>query len=619
MNEEPQLSKFEQKLAERRAQKEAEQKAAALPTPEDDLVPEDQYERTDEQKAMDEIVANIGIVEAYTKWIGKSVPKKRDGQVVGVMVSCPNPDHRDNRPSAWLNTEKNVWNCGKCEEGGDVHDFAAIHYGYPRPGYKEGALFHELREKMATDFGYVVTHLPGGVVSVSAPEEESSEAVSEVHERATEAEVIDLYDDGDREIILPSLDWRPVVHPDTFLDAYMKACIQDDVPEEYHLFHGMLALGFAVGRDVRLSDLVPVYSNLFVCTLGRSGAGKSNARYHLDQLLATALPHDWSDPNSKGVRKITSPGSAEVLIHHFQKPITDPSDPKKIIGYAPVRGLIDFNEFSSLVARTNRQGSALAPTLMQFYDMERQIATSSMTHGTKEATEPFASCLTTTQPLSLRKLFNGYDDASGFLNRYLFVPGTTKERVAIGGVRVDIGPAVEPLQNIAGWAGSFLGNEMVEWSPEASKLFTQFFHDQIEPDKNKAGNDLLVRIDLTLKKLVLLFSINQHQKTVHEQAVKDAIYCYDFLKESYQLSAGQIGNTLTNEVSEAVLHQARRAASRGQALSLNEIAKLLKRRKYPNELLLKTVDSLVKLGFLTVQQPKAGSVGRPTVRYKYVD
>jgi hypothetical protein len=620
---EPDLSKFRQKLAERQAREAAERKLALETAPQFDpeVVPDDPYERSDADRQMDEIIASIDIIDAYIRWIGKMRPVVKGSQTESIMISCPIPGHKDSKPSAWINSEKQVWHCGACEQGGDVHDFAAFHFGYPVPGYKEGATFHELRQKMAEDYGFVITRLPGGVTSITPPEEEADEPASpavEVEEQPT-AELIELYDEGDRELFLPSLDWRPIVPPDTFLDAYMKACVQDDVPEEYHLFHGLLAIGFALGRDVRLADLVPVYGNLFICTLGASGSGKSKAGYHLDKLLNTALPHDWTDPSSKGVRKVASPGSAEVLIHHFQKPITDPADPKKIIGYAPVRGLIDFNEFSSLIGRANRQGSVLTPTLMQFYDMQTTVATSSMTHGAKEATEPFASALTTTQPLSLRRLFNMFDEVSGFLNRWVFIPGTPKQRVAIGGVRVDIDPAVEPLQNILGWAASFRSDEFMEWSDPAAKLFTEFFHDQIEPDKANADNAMIVRIDLLMKKMILLFSGNMHQKLVHEQAVRDAIYCYDYLKESYAVPAGQIGNTLTSEVSEAVLFQARKAAQRGHALSLNDIAKLLKRRKYPNELLLKTVDSLVKLGFLTVQQPKAGSVGRPTTRYKYVD
>lgn len=612
----PNLTKFQQKLAERRAKDEAEARANAKPEHEADLVPDEEYTLSDADKEMDRVIESIDILDAYGRWCGKMVPVVKGNQRESIMISCPTPTHKDSDPSAWINLDKQTWFCGGCQIGGDLHDIAAYHFNFPVPGYKDGAQFHELRQKMAEDFGFKIVKLPGGVAQVIAPEPESEEE-SELRDPTV---VVDLYDNSDMDFILPTLDWRPIVPENTFLDAYMKATILDDVPEEYHFFHGLLALGFALGRDVRLHDLVPVFGNLFICTLGRSGAGKSKARYHLDTLLNTALPHDWTDPNSKGVRKISSPGSAEVLIHNFQKPVEDPSNPKKVAYYAPVRGMIDFNELSSLIGRTSRQGSVLTPTLMQFYDMEPNVATSSLTHGAKEAAFPFASALTTTQPKALRTLVSKADDVSGFLNRWLFVPGTEKKKFAIGGVRVDVGPAVKPLQDVLGWAGSFSTDEYVEWTDPAAKLFTEFFHDKIEPDKKKAQSDLITRIDLLMKKMILLFSANQHHRLVSEESVMSAIHCYQYVLESYAIPEGQIGNTLTNEVTEAVLHQVRRITEANhRGATLNEIAKALKHRKYPMDLLLKTTDALVKLDFVKIVASKSGQVGRPTTRYKYVD
>ena len=237
----------------------------------------------------------------------------------------------------------------------------------------------------------------------------------------------------------------------------------------------------------------------------------------------------------------------------------------------------------------------------------------------KIAEQPFASALTTTQPRALRNLFSRADDVSGFLNRWVFIPGVEKQRFAIGGARVDIDPAVPPLEAILGWAGSFKTDEFIEWSPEAANLFTSFFHDRIEPDKKVSPHDLITRIDLLMKKIILLLSANEHLPLVTESVVERAILCYQYFWDAYQIPAGQLGNTLTNEVSEAVLHQCRLADARGQALSVGDIAKRLKRRNYPNKMLLDTVDQLSKLGLLRIEQTRVGSVGRPTTRYRYVD
>lgn len=627
------LSTFERKLAEKRAAKERLERAKQelIQIEHDErLVPQvEDTGRSETDLEMDRIIDRVDIIEGYRIWCGKMVPNPK-GKTESIMISCPIPGHTDKKPSAWINTDKNTWFCGGCQLGGDVYDLAAYRHGYPVPGYKDGANFHDLRREMAKDLGYTFTKLPGDIVVIEGPEDESDGIVTEP-EPGTDDDpladsdggdddaddlssvVVDLYTEDEEEMFFASLPWKDIVPKGTYLDAYMAATTVDDVPEEYHFWNGLLGLGFALGRDVTLSDFIPVYGNLFVCTLGRSGAGKSKARNHLTRLLAEALPHDWSSPVSKGVRKVSSPGSAEVLIHNFQKPVMDPADPKRIAYYAPVRGFIDFNELSSLVGRASRTGNVTVPTMMQFYDMEDTIATSSMSHGAKEAHEPFASALTTTQPKALRGLITKSDDASGFLNRWVFAPGREKQKFAIGGTQVDMTPVVPKLEELVGWASSFKARERMEWDADAAERFTTFFHNRIEHDKKRSDTDLLIRLDLLMKKLILLFSANRLSRKATLQSVEDAISCYDYLISAYAIPESQIGNTIQNEVAEAITAL---IAKHPSGLTLSQIARSLKRRKYPMDLLLKTVDNLVKLGFMRAEAPKAGSVGRPTARYK---
>jgi hypothetical protein len=470
---------------------------------------------------------------------------------------------------------------------------------------------------MAQDFGYTVQSNPGGTVSIIPPTVEPEPEPERPDPPS--AEIIELHDDDYDKIQLPELDWKPICPKDTFLDLYMKATVIDDVPEEYHFFHALAAIGMALGRDVTLYDSVPVYGNLFICTLGRSGTGKSKARKHLDKLLYAALPYDRKNLPSKGILRVNAPGSAESLIHQFMAPVEDPTNPKAIAYFAPVRGLIDFNELSSLIARTNRMGSAMKPTLMQFYDMDDIIQSTSMTTGSKEAHSPFASCITTSQPRALRDLINTADDASGFLNRWLFIPGKEKTKFAVGGVAVDMSGCIMPLQEIQGWAATF-GPEQIEWSEDAVKVWTKFFHETLERERRTTDNDLLVRIDLALKKMMLLFAANRRERTLSEQSVIDAIYCYPYLKAAYGIPEAQIGNTMNNEMSEAVIAQIKKIQEKNKrGASLRDLMRNLARRKYDKKRLLEVIDTLIKLDMIEVETAVVGSqVGRPTKRYKYV-
>lgn len=620
------LTKFRQRIAEKRA-KEAAEKAAStdhlVATGFEDLVPEssDGFQRSEEDQALDDVISRIDIVDGYRRWCAKMVPEIRAGQTEGIKISCPIPGHRDSNPSAWINTEKQTWFCGTCQQGGDVMDIAAFHFNYPVPGYKEGARFHELRRDMAKSMGWSFIKPPGAKSPIPvAPAEETEEPEPEVG--ATEAApasgaVVELFVPEDDPVIeFPTLDWRSVVEPGTFLDTYMAVCIQDDVPEEYHFWNGLLALGLAVGRDVTLYDFVPVHGNLFVCLLGNTGDGKSRSYSHLKRLLTAALPHKWDDPNSKGVVQAASAASAEVLIHSFSKPVPDPTNPKVVAYYAPVRGLIEFNELSALIGRTQRQGNLLKPTLMEFYDATPEVSTMSMTGGKKLATEPFGSAFTTTQPKALKELIGKQDADSGFLNRWVFASGQQKQRVAIGGISVDITPCVAPLQAIHGWAGF---GKQITWSPEAAERFTEIFHSVLEPAKLADDAGFLTRIDLLMKKLILLFCVNEMLDVVPARVVDLAYKMYPYLISAYSIPAAQIGNTIYYEVMDEIRkHVKNITAKNKQGATMRELNQRLYRKKYPPRVIKDMLDFMCNTSGEIVMHVSKGARGPETARYKYV-
>jgi hypothetical protein len=651
-------TKFQEKLEAARAAKAAQEPQTE--TADLDLIPEAPiYKGGDSQ--LDVVLADVDIVQAYQRWCNKSpVPNVRKTE--GLKVSCPNPAHPDKDPSAWLNTDKGLWNCGVCEMGGDKYDIAAWRHNHSVPGYKR-TTFRRLKEEMAADLGYIKTQSSGTVfyekngthtdtesaadeiesdmsdssfsnrnlpnnsgsatVGTNPPTEDNHSELShniqsDLDESDSLAVVLPLPEQEEPEevYLFPKLDWRKIVAPNTFLDEWMAATTQDDVPEEYHFWNGLMAVSFALGRDVTLFDRIPVLSNLFICLLGRSGDGKSQSRYHLKELLGKALPYKHNDWTNKGVRNVTTPGSAEVLIYHFSKPIFDPADNRTVVGHAPVRGLVDFNELSALSARTNRQGSALKPVLIEFYDNAKIIGTSSMTHGTKEAHNPFACITTTTQPRAFRELMRQSDIDSGFLNRWLFVGGKEKRRTAIGGVMVDVDALVPALREIWTWAGK---GRQLTWELDAAEAFEEFYHKIVLPGKKEDETGLLVRIDLTLKKLALLLTANSKLDAVPLWVVEKLVPLYNYLLGCYGISSAAINNTLHQEIRGKILELAQRYTKKdGRGVSIAEVRRALHRRNYPMEQMIKVLKFMTELGELEKVE-LVGKVGRPTVRYRSVD
>ena len=282
----PDLTKFKAALAAKRAREAAAQ--ASVVEHDADLVPDLPFERSDADLEMDRVIESIDILDAYRRWCGKMTPKVRGGQREGIQISCPIPGHEDTHPSAWINLDKQLWHCGACDQGGDKFTIAAYHFGYPVPGYQEGKNFVDLRAKMAEDYGFRIQVLAGGIRSIIPLEEEpegtdDSQPVAEVDTPPVEAEgdtstspslavvrPIVAEENDEYEGVLPSLDWRSIVPGQTFLDEYMQTTSVDDVPEEFHFFNALLALGLAIGRDVTLMDALPIKGNLFRLHVGQN-------------------------------------------------------------------------------------------------------------------------------------------------------------------------------------------------------------------------------------------------------------------------------------------------------------------------------------------------------------
>lgn len=610
--------------------------------------------RSDEDKQLDDIINRIDIIDAYNKWCGKSTPDTT-GKREGIKISCPRPDHPDKNPSAWINLDKQTWYCAACDEGGDSYDIAAYSFGYPVPGYKEGQTFHKLRKQMAEAFGWQFKKVPGGQVIYQdtppeappappqppqppsppvsdpglkvapAPEGTSDQGSTPSVEPSEQDEadnVSQMWAEDDEEdvVIYPTINWRNLIPEDTFLHEYMGACSNDDSPEEYHFWHGLLALGHAVGRKVTLDDHRPVYSNLLVCLLGATGTGKSRSRGWLDIVLKNAVPYHEDGAATTGCKLIPVPSSGEYLVSAFSYEGKDLSGGKASLGFQPVNGVVDFDEMSALLARANRQGSTLKPTIMALADARDEVKIGGLQRGDFIASMPFCSITASTQPRAIRTLLNRTDTGSGFLNRWIFAGGKQKQTESLGGGHsstvIDLDAAIDLLKKVRGW-GAVERSLMLD--QDAYDRFNSYFHAKLEPMKSKDDTDLLKRIDLMSKKLMLLFTINKRGKTVDLQSVEAMIEVMDYVIECFGILNSNIGITVMQDVmNEIQRHILRHLKNTGRGASARDIMKYTKRKNFSLEQIKKALEVMTALDIIELVKPESGKVGRPTIRYKVV-
>jgi hypothetical protein len=623
------LSEFERRLAEKEAAA-AARSAAAEPAKVnwDEFVPEVDVSISEEDQALDDAIQAIGIVEGYNRWCKKMRPDTRSGRMKeGIKVSCPNPAHPDTRPSAWLNTEKNLYFCPGCSQGGDIWDMAAWWYGMSVPWYKKDRIqFRELREKIGAELGFTTVKglTQTFLLPPTAPEEQTvvadpvtTEPVAApvgmlpsgvAHEQAKQA--------GEQKAGNPAnIDWRSIVPTDTFLRSWLESTTIDDCPEEYHFWTGLMAIGFAVGRNRVLDDFRPVAPNLFVCFVGPSGAGKSTAKAHLVKIVQDVMPYNYEDPLTTGTKHLSSPGSAEYIVKSFSAPIPDPAAPKKILGYMPVRMQIDFEELSSLVGISGRMGSTMKPVLLEIYDGQGIIGSGSLTHGDRVARDPFGQVTTTTQDGSLNKLLSKSDEVSGFMNRWIFASGKLKRQRSLGGAAIDFTDPSARLKAIHTWAGKAVAMKM---TPDAYTRWDEFFHETLVPTKTSSessGSALLNRIDLLYKKLMVLLSCNMMETEISLAAVDQAITLFPYLLRTYGIVSSEMEATEESAINNTILDAiVKFTLANGKGPTLRELYPTVKKLG-SQKAILETVKNMTQLGLIAEAPTPAGSRGRPTVRY----
>lgn len=619
---------------------------------------------------LDTILDGVDILQAYERWCGKMAPKvgsKRES----VMISCPIPGHADKNPSAWMNLDKGTWYCGACQQGGDKFDIAAFRLGFNVPGYKTDGNFPELRRQMGADLGYVVTRSGGQDFVQPEKEREAKPSAAPTENRensgnassvASKASSVGIdpaptlkerrkkageppkkpevvadapkaeapSESSANEKTAPSkkapsfggvsaavmhevrIEWRDIVPPGTFLYQWMMETSQDDLPEEHYFWLGLSALGLAAGRDCYLNDYPPVFGNLYICLFGSSGSGKTRAVGNLSRLVREALPHDPLDPHSTGTKMVPTPGSAEALIDSLTNPVFDPADPKHIIEYAPIRGMLRFDEFATLAARAAWSGSSLKPILMELFDGYGPVSVHTRGSGIVTTDNYLVSTFTSTQPGAIRKLLGGADIDSGFLNRWVFTLGPAKSMASYQRGSINTQGLVGPLQNARRWCRHAIPNPtVVDLSPEAVDEWEKFFRAKIEPLR-LGLNPLLARTDLLLKKAMLLFAINEEEPIITPEMVRRACTLYEYLMLSWGVLGGQIGTG--GEFAECVegILKVVKEASDSEGLSMREIGR--SQRRFTPDIVARAVKSLVDIGELQEETSRRGR-GPATKRY----
>ena len=494
------------------------------------FVPEDPYRGSEySENAVEVIKQNVGIVEAYRKWIGKSEPD--ESRVESIMVSCPMPGHEDKHPSAWMNSEKDLWFCAACEKGGDIIDLGAIRFGYDiTADYSNN--FPELITLLLADLGLnAMSYVDPGTSNI--PDREKVDVDTPLPKALQPLALKDEEDVIANPDLEPnaSLDWEPLLKDETFITEWMKATTHSLIPNEFLFFLGFQMIGLACGPDVKLESEFPVEPNFNLALIGSTGMGKSLGLKLAKDVLGKAIPWDENDSDNKGVKLMGRPGSGESLFEQFSWINLGTNEP------IPVRGLVEIDELSEFMSASQRKGTILREAVIKVSDGHNKIEHTLRANSIKAA-RPYCCITTGAQPDALSDILTTHDVTGGFANRFLYVRGTGKQRKTWGVQEVvDLAGLDVYLQDIHNWAKR---KQAVRVDTAAYSAIDALM---VKLDGVRHQHGVLARIDLLAQKLLITMAANQKTTVITAEMINELSSLMDFLIQGANLIYEKVDDT----------------------------------------------------------------------------
>ncbi len=556
------------------------------PTPEEFLkdVPEPDDDDSGFRSVVPEILRRVSVLDAVRRW-GKSQAVIKEGnRIEGIHVRCPFSGHEDYRPSAWVNTNKGTWNCGKCELGGDSIDFyAARRYGLESPAFHKTDSFLQVVDEIARELGIEEPTTKAPIIDLSDESDEPDEpgepkpepepdpaptpapaSVPEPVPPSSEADEphtittaettagIDLdYDDQESSAEAPRFEWTDLHLPSSSFLAQWMMSAQEElpwIPSEYFLMLGFQAIGLAMGHEMTsVTYGIPLSGSILLAIVGSSGRGKSLAAGRLRDLLMTVDGPAFHHRTGKGVKLVPSAGSPEALTVSIKTEIEDPNDPLLLVE-APTTAWMFEDELASFMSRASRKGGGhIKQRVMALHDFvkkrpEPEVVADdfSLSGGRRTLSDSFFSALFLTQTDAMRTLIAGEDLVSGFFSRIVPVVGASRRK------RSAMQPAFDPNPSYYEayaklWSACRGARSQLPFATATLQMLDahKFFDDA---DVLSEAASIYSRLRVTTLRIALMLAVNAQDTSVrpdHLQSSIDMVSSYVIPCYQYFITAAK--------------------------------------------------------------------------------
>lgn len=286
-----------------------------------------------------------------------------------------------------------------------------------------------------------------------------------------------------------------------------------EASESYHLGVGLTIAGAMIGRRVAVNYAGPTYANLFTLLVGTSGRSRKDTAIKRGTRLLTSAPVGTTQRKS-GVQIVTDVASAEGLI-------------KSLSEFGNI--LLYLTEFSRLMANADRKGTrTIVPVLIEAFDTPAVLSNNSLGNPLK-AEYPYTSILSATQPRILEGLMSDEHVHSGFINRWLIIPGQSDQPMPwpVSVNPADLGLLFEQFH--AAIHDAHTDGQVLTLAADARLLWDSWYLESWGRKQSEDEAAMRVRHPVLAIKIALIYSVLAGESEITRTALEQGIAVVDWM------------------------------------------------------------------------------------------
>ncbi|QAY16828.1 hypothetical protein SEA_EXIGUO_4 [Gordonia phage Exiguo] len=414
----------------------------------------------------------------------------------------------------------------------------------------------------------------------------------------------------------------------TPLYEYMKVVEDMSVPKEYSLFRGLQLLSLSAGPYLRGRVGRPFKTTLSVLFVGATGAGKSQSRRPMDEIL-DHIVYEWKPvpPSGRpygthtGVKRLIEPGSGEFLLESLSEEI-EAGVKYKVMD---VMADLEVDELSRFMGKGAVTGSSLVGIFQEMDNnsaLDGAIQAGSRSGGVTIAINPNMVFSAGVQPKALPQLIGRGNIGNGLLARFEVVTGN---KPPVGDPFDDKMKNTSHCQELyTDVAAYYMGKVDPQGKSVRKLVFLDVDHSARDLMRQcyqvvetwKIGDDLKSRFDLKLYKLSTLFAVNRRADKVMSEDITSAMWVMEYLNRATTVTGEKTILTLGNEIDEALKKVIKTFTESKGYVTFGTIQDKLKTRGWDSVEIGRRLESLIERGEV---QSAMGANTRGPKKPRYFD